>query len=268
MDKAGSSSMSSKANSARLPPKLPPVDADDLDPSDDEITARNTLEKHMKSLTVDPGHPRFFGKSSSVMFLQTAMVLKQELEGNVTTKTNPRTGKSILPCKRPEYWRAHPWVLEVFERENSVKEFPPSDLMDTLVDLYFQCTNMYMPLLHRPTFEQGIKDRLHLRDDGFGSVVLLVCAMGARFSEDPRVLLDGTDSPHSAGWKWFRQVQWVRKSLLSPPRLYDLQIACVSQVQCISEILKIDTHASCLQCFCMDRRRRRLRGRSLVSAFA
>ena len=185
----------------------------------------------MKNLSVDAGHPRFFGKSSSVMFLQTAMVLKNELSGNQPARRDAQNnGKTILPCKRTEFWRAHPWVLETFERESTLKEFPPDDLMPQLIDIYFDRCNVYFPLLHRPTFDNGIKEGLHLRDEGFGSTVLLVCAMGSRFSDDPRVLLEGTDSEHSAGWKWFRQVQWVRRSLLSPPRLYDLQTAAVRQL--------------------------------------
>lgn len=100
--------------------------------------------------------------------------------------------------------------------------------MPILIDLYWENVNAYSPLLHRPTFEAGITDGLHLRDEGFASTVLLVCAIGARFCDDSRVSLeDFGNTPHSSGWEWFRQVQLVRKSLLAPPRLYDLQICCV-----------------------------------------
>lgn len=87
--------------------------------------------------------------------------------------------------------------------------------------------NAFLPLLHRPMFEKSLTNNLHLRDDGFGAVVLLVAAVGARFSDDPRVALPGTDAMYSAGWAWFNQVQMVRRSLFSPPSLYDLQIYCV-----------------------------------------
>lgn len=77
-------------------------------------------------------------------------------------------------------------------------------------------------------FEKFLAENLHLRDDGFGAVLLLVASVGARFSSDPRVALPGTDDAlHSAGWAWFNQVQMVRRSLFSPPSLYDLQIYCV-----------------------------------------
>lgn len=100
--------------------------------------------------------------------------------------------------------------------------------MDDLIDLYFTNINIYMPLLHRPTFEQQIGDGLHLRDEGFGSTVLLVCAVGARYSDDPRVFLkDYPDNTHSAGWEWFTKVNTMRRSHFEVPRLYDLQICCV-----------------------------------------
>jgi hypothetical protein len=52
--------------------------------------------------------------------------------------------------------------------------------------------------------------------------------LGSRFSDDKRVLLDGMSTHHSAGWKWFDQVQTVKKSFLVPPTLYDLQFYSVS----------------------------------------
>ncbi len=100
--------------------------------------------------------------------------------------------------------------------------------MESLIDLYFTRSGLYLPILHRPTFERDVRVDLHKHDQGFGSVVLLVCALGARFSNDPRVLLEGIKDQHSAGWKWFHQAHWVRRSLLVPPRLSDLQIASVS----------------------------------------
>ena len=98
-----------------------------------------------------------------------------------------------------------------------------------LVDLYFVNFNTSMPLLHRPTFLKGITQGLHLIDAGFGATVLLVCALGAKFSDDPVVLLDSSRSTHSSGWKWFHPVQAARRAIrLAHATLYDLQIACVS----------------------------------------
>lgn len=98
----------------------------------------------------------------------------------------------------------------------------------TLIDRYFNETNLYIPLLHRPTFERSIRDGLHLTDRMFGATVLSVCAIGSLFSDDPRVLLDDVDSPHSAGWKWFRQVRVFQKAIYTRPCIFELQIYCVS----------------------------------------
>lgn len=106
--------------------------------------------------------------------------------------------------------------------------FPDDDFLNSLVKLYFANTNIYLPLFHRPTFERDIAEKLHLKDDGFAANLLLVCAIGSRWSDDPRVRLDGMDSSHTNGWKWFNQVQLVRKSLLRVPVLADLQFYSVS----------------------------------------
>ena len=74
-----------------------------------------------------------------------------------------------------------------------------------------------------------MREGLYFRDDGFAYVLLLVCALGARFTDDPRVLLEGYNTRHSAGWAYFQQAQSALEVVsYAPPRLYDLQIACVS----------------------------------------
>jgi len=81
--------------------------------------------------------------------------------------------------------------------------FPPEDLLPQLVDLYFEVVNTYEPLLHRPTFQNGLNDQLHLKNPEFAMLVLLVCAIGARYSDDDRVFLDNRrELPESAGAKW------------------------------------------------------------------
>jgi hypothetical protein len=107
--------------------------------------------------------------------------------------------------------------------------------MWNLVDAYFAHINMIHPVLHRPTFVKSIQDDLHHRDEAFGGLLLLVCAIGSRVADDNRVLVDdgcGDSSWHSAGWTWFTQVRLTQKSLLSQSRLYDLQLYCVSKTGC------------------------------------
>ena len=241
------------------PPALPAsssqVDSDDLDPSDDEIVAQRNIVQSLRKMSMNPSSMRYHGKSSSLLFIQTAMDLKQEYAGVELPKTIDPEAHNTLLRRRQQYWSLHPvrefidgiftygerrlthapfsssapqWLTSNVQDEHSPhKDFPPPDLLAKLIDLYFTNINDFLPLLHRPTFEQGIKENLHLHDEGFGSTVLLVCANGSRFTDDPRVLLDDNKIPQSAGWKWFQQVQMVRKSLLAPPRLYDLQIYAV-----------------------------------------
>lgn len=58
-------------------------------------------------------------------------------------------------------------------------------------------------------------------------MLLCLCACASRYSDDPRVLLDGSTAWHSSGWKWFSQVQRLRRSLMGPPLLYDVQMYAV-----------------------------------------
>jgi hypothetical protein len=79
-----------------------------------------------------------------------------------------------------------------------------------------------------------------MNDDGFAHVLLLVCAHGSSFVDDPRVLCG--NSLLSGGWKYFNQVQLVRRSLLSLPTLHDIQTCCVSFIN-LSHLLR--AHGVC-----------------------
>lgn len=110
--------------------------------------------------------------------------------------------------------------------------FPDHDLMDDLIGRYFSDINILLPVLHRPTFEQDMRSSLHLRDRMFGSLVLLICALGSRFSDDPRVLVAGDQTWLSAGWKWFTQTRAFDDATLVTPssQLHLLQVMCVRAV--------------------------------------
>ncbi|GBE88069.1 predicted protein [Sparassis crispa] len=219
------------ASTSTLPDPASPATAEDLDPSDDETLITHNIRQSFGRMSLNKAQMRFFGKSSSIMFIQTAMDLKHEYTG---VDTHARLGPASHPGllhNRPQYWTLHPWSSSIKDEPCPYKDFPGQELMNKLIEHYFVNVNEYAPLLHRPSFEEGIKNGLHLTDEGFGSTVLLVCAIGARFSSDPRVFLaDYKDETHSAGWKWFQQVQMIRKSLLAPPRLYDLQIYALAAI--------------------------------------
>jgi len=89
--------------------------------------------------------------------------------------------------------------------------FPPEDLLLDLVQIYFDVVNVSIPVLHEATFQASVAEGLHWTDQTFGGLLLLVCAMGSRFSQDPRVCIQPND-PHrrSAGWHYFEQVEGLR----------------------------------------------------------
>ncbi|KAJ7255322.1 fungal-specific transcription factor domain-containing protein [Mycena rebaudengoi] len=137
-------------------------------------------------------------------------------------------GPTSQQRRRPQFWSS-PWEKRPINPFPDLK-FPPQDLLEDLLDIYFSRIHILMCLLHRPTFEASISRGLHLTHRGFGSVVLVVCALAARFSKDPRVVLEGTDSHLSAGWEWYEQVRPFRTNFTVPPTLYDLQLVVLAIV--------------------------------------
>lgn len=105
-------------------------------------------------------------------------------------------------------------------------DFPDNALLVLLVDAYFTHVNHFLPLLHRPTFERDINAQLHLHNRGFGSVLLLVCALASRHLDDLRVFADQSQ-PRSAGWQWYNQIPLNNKSFRDRPSLFDIQTYAV-----------------------------------------
>jgi hypothetical protein len=173
---------------------------------------------------------RFFGESSSAMLVNDALDLKSQYERNL----------GQLEPERSAFQRMHGSDLSSLIPESIAPvlpsqcssspqfTFPDDDLIVSLVNLYFRYINTFFPLLHRPSLERNVREGLHYKDEAFAAVLLLVCAVGSRYSDDVRVLLEPTAPVHSSGWKWFDQVQLVRKTMLQPATLYDLQTYCLS----------------------------------------
>ncbi|KAJ7772689.1 fungal-specific transcription factor domain-containing protein, partial [Mycena maculata] len=107
-------------------------------------------------------------------------------------------------------------------------KFPDPDLLPVLVNLYFQEVNRFSPVLHRPTFDRKVAAKLHLIDHRFAATLLMVCSLGARYSDDSRTLLEGQSTYTSAGWKWHSQVRVIPDDLIYKPDLYELQTIALS----------------------------------------
>ncbi|KAE9395145.1 hypothetical protein BT96DRAFT_997922 [Gymnopus androsaceus JB14] len=177
-------------------------------------------------------HQRHFGKSSNMMLMKTAVLIKEEILGE---RLHIHSGNAT---RRMEFWTLHPWQREPTHLQRPLT-FPEDDLLQSLCTLYFIHVHPYIPLIHQVQFERAMSEGLHLQDRRFGLVALGVCAVGSRFSNDPRNLVDGTSNEHSLGWRWYEQTSFLRGSFLEPPSLYDLQSCCLSALYlmgaCISD---------------------------------
>jgi len=129
----------------------------------------------------------------------------------------------------------------------SSQHFPDYDLLMDLIQLFFDNVNIHFPLLHRPTFEKSIGDNLHLTNHLFGASVLALCAVASRYSNDGRAVLEGTDSLHSSGWKWFRQIKPFQKPFSQIPSVYELHTYCVC---CLISLSTFDTGKPFFSCQC------------------
>ncbi|KAJ6457385.1 fungal-specific transcription factor domain-containing protein [Mycena sanguinolenta] len=204
-----------------------PQDAQDPDDEDDGVFVDSGLIAPMTRLAlrappsgVDERH-QFFGKSSNMNFIKMAM------DG-----VNNLGDSQAFKAQRHEFWNVQPW--HPAPEPLPPLWFPDDDLLQSLVDIYFRRINPILSLLHSPTFRASVNDGEHLRDNHFGAVVLGVCAVASKFSDDPRVLM-APDAPlHSAGWKFFSQTRPLQ--LAAVPRtansqcrtLHNLQLFCLS----------------------------------------
>ncbi|CAK5281616.1 unnamed protein product [Mycena citricolor] len=185
----------------------PPLPEDDL--SHDEISER------FRQFSLGGLKHRFFGSSSGFNLVKNVIDIKEGISGS----------RSTTRFRRPEFWMIRPW--EIPKDEEVQYKYPAPDLQAHLLQLYFTHIHPVFPVLHQPTFERSVAQGLHYEDFRFGAILLAVCAVASRYSDDPRVLVPGYDSLISAGWIFFEQVQLIRKSLFDEPSLYEVQLYCL-----------------------------------------
>ncbi|KAF7293581.1 Zn(2)-C6 fungal-type domain-containing protein [Mycena indigotica] len=193
------------------------------EPHSDDL-AFTQIEASFKALSINhPAAQGFQGKSSGGMLVKAAVDLWKK--------------DGTLPSSSPEFDKRNsgrtlqtPLQTRGWGDLAPASSFPDEDLLETLIALYFDNVNAFLPLLHRPTFQAEVTQKLHLRHGGFAKTVLLVCAVAARYSTDPRVSLTNVDvSPaETAGWKWFDQVQLTGHLVHKTPTLHDLQCYCLA----------------------------------------
>ncbi|KAJ7175176.1 fungal-specific transcription factor domain-containing protein [Mycena crocata] len=233
------------------------LSAPPLPPHDDDLVHLD-IQRQLEKLTIgDPLHRRFIGRSSPAALIDAAVTFRANLKREDREGFNDKSGTASPPvanpdptlfdedepcsssgdsgtARRPRYWTFKPWKKATTQRREY--SFPPTALMVDLIELYFEHVNMYLPLLHRPTFKLSVAMGLHLKDDGFAATLLLVCAVASRWSTDPRVIPPvGTETGGgnqsdmgnlACGWQWFDQVPLV--GMLREATLYDLQYYCLA----------------------------------------
>ncbi|KAJ3794574.1 fungal-specific transcription factor domain-containing protein [Lentinula aff. detonsa] len=210
---------------------------------DSDVHAIEGISEHFRRITFANAKDRHFGGSSSLMLVKTAIDIKNEFSDSSAasrllkdSNCEGDVGGAESEYKRPEFWTIHPWQI-LPEDKTPPFVFPDEDLIDSLVTLYFTHVNAYFSILHEPSFIRSITQDLHHKDRHFGALVLAVCALGARFSDDERIYEDGIDpttrtndasrggaSEQSIGWKWIRQIQPVRRTFTAPPSIYEIQL--------------------------------------------
>ncbi|KAJ7155555.1 fungal-specific transcription factor domain-containing protein [Mycena crocata] len=190
---------------------------------EDDAFVNGILTERFDRFKMDSDSQKYFGKSSHFELINTAIDIKENWgEGHPVPEATPP------PSKRPEFWMS-PWEHKLLAQEDLYPPlvFPEPDLLQSLVSLYFSKVHIVACLLHRPTFEKSIAAGLHLTDHQFGSTVLAVCALASKYSDDPRVILEGTNTRLSSGWKYFRQLQPIRLTMLRSFTLYEAQVLCL-----------------------------------------
>ncbi|KAJ7140572.1 fungal-specific transcription factor domain-containing protein [Mycena crocata] len=191
-----------------------------------------------------PGY-KFIGSSGGAALVRIAGQLKAQAEGKVKPAHSDHAEyvdnddawqDSFTICKQTRYWTGD--RLDVLDRPRTGVHpsytFPPPPLLSQLINLYFEHSDMYLPILHRPTFERDVSLWLHLKDDAFAATVLLVCAIASRWSDDPRATgiptgvrsAPGTDRL-ACGWQWFNQVPPQKVHVFGAVTLYGLQYLCL-----------------------------------------
>jgi hypothetical protein len=195
------------------------------------------LSKDIAKFTLTPTEKPsiHFGESSNMMLVLTAMGHRKEVDSTV-----PDWQALLLANQRRQFWdlpvasapeiHVYIWTYIPLQHIPPAKpevvhwDFPDDEQLMRLKDSYFDFHNLYTSLLHRPTFEKALSSKLHLRDEGFGALVLAVCALGSQF-----VITEGisVDSDAPPGLKWFEQLPIKHFTFGQDLSLHHLQMYCV-----------------------------------------
>ncbi|TIC24928.1 hypothetical protein E3Q10_03650 [Wallemia mellicola] len=194
-------------SSPMFPPKRNYNSSSDMDryssASSTTIPMTNIMSRD-PSMTTYREEPEQSDNSDDEMFESPAMGLHDDHDESSTdrmryfgsvkgllVKVKQYTGPSTPPLstqQRPEYWNTH----EKLEEDSYIEPYVNEDFGDErlymlLVEIYFDKVNSTLPLLNKKRFVAEISQRKLERK--FASILILVCALGALYCDDQRVLL-------------------------------------------------------------------------------
>ncbi|KAK7464249.1 Gypsy retrotransposon integrase-like protein 1 [Stygiomarasmius scandens] len=170
------------------------------------------LTEQVAKLQVTRVQNQHFGKSSNPLFFMQVLNLKKYPD----------------VVKRPEFWSTLPFEYwESAVKDPPAFQFPDDAHLRDLTTTYFTFHHPYYPLLHRATFEKALSEGLHHRDYQFGQLVLVLCSVASRYTEDPRNLPQPHTSSLSFGWRWFQQINLFKRPMV-PVSLHELQALCLA----------------------------------------
>ncbi|QRW24817.1 Fungal specific transcription factor domain [Rhizoctonia solani] len=164
--------------------------------------------------------PQYYGPSSiEALVLQAELCLDQAIGKKEHLRYE-------LSC--PQGVESYAYASDEIATPSLQAEFPPADLTSILVARYFERVHPVIPVLHQPLFESQLRNNLHAQDDGFARLLLIVCAIGARWCGDPRVLDEQSPSELSAGFRWFRAAYRNGINFMYMPSLANAQFVVLS----------------------------------------
>ncbi|KAJ7644795.1 fungal-specific transcription factor domain-containing protein [Roridomyces roridus] len=217
-------SLSSTSTSTDTAPASPETHTPHIKQEDeDDFDVNGILTERFDRFRLESDAQRYFGKSSHFELINAAIGIQEKC-------TEMERIETAAPVKRPEYWFSE-WEHEYLTMEpaHPALRFPDPDLLQTLITLFFDKFNIVFCLLHRPTFERSVAAGLHLSNYHFACTVLAVCAVAARYSDDPRVIFPGTGNTKlSSGWSYYRQLPVLKKPLTRACTLYEAQTICLA----------------------------------------
>ncbi|KIY60921.1 hypothetical protein CYLTODRAFT_261096 [Cylindrobasidium torrendii FP15055 ss-10] len=183
-----------------------PVEARDGTPQE----LNGLLEDFLRLSTKDKG--MYFGPSSYMHYV-TVLLHATPQAGT----TNPFEMLQSFDWNGSVY----PWNVDTVTTQTAL-QFPDTDLLEVLVDLYFRHQNL--PILHEPTFRAELRANLHFTSRPFGYVLLAVCAIAALHNEDMRT---SASSERPTGFQYIVQAAAFPRPLIQPVTAYDIQFSAL-----------------------------------------